>query len=226
MQQINLYFPEFQPNREPLRSIHMLWGLAAFVVVLVLASFLSAQKNRERAQDIVQQRHQLEQMKAKVAQLEQQRPQSNLADLDAQAVNLTQELKRREQIYQVIANRNLGNNNGFSSHIRALGKQSLESVSLEAFSLQSGGNYVELAGTAQAVDQVLLYIQRLQTESAFAQSSFGVLVAEPRENQAGVFRFSLARPASGAAAAEPKSAVQSLLELSAAENSTGTEGDK
>ena len=165
-------------------------------------------------------------MKAKVAQLEQQRPQSNLADLDAQAVNLTQELKRREQIYQVIANHNLGNNNGFSSHIKALGKQSLESVSLEAFSLQSGGNYVELAGTARAVDQVLLYIQRLQTESAFAQSSFGVLVAEPRENQAGVFRFSLARPASGAPAAEPKSAVQSLLELSAAENSTGTEGDK
>lgn len=216
MQQINLYFPEFQPNREPLRSIHMVWGLVAFIIVLVLASLLSAQKNRERAQEIVQQRDQMEQMKAKVAQLEQQRPQSNLAELDAQALNLTQELKRREQIYQVIANRNLGNNTGFSSHVKALGQQSLESVSVEAFSLQAGGNYVELAGTTRSVDQIPLYIQRLKTETAFAQSAFGVLNAEPQSGDSGLFSFSLVRNKNDNAASEPKTAVQTLLELNAA----------
>lgn len=222
MQQINLYLPEFQPNREPLRSIHMLWGLGIFVVLLIATSFFSAQSNRARINDIALRQLQLEQLKARVVQLEQQKPKSNLAELDAQSLQLAQELSRREQIYQVIANKNLGNNAGFSAHLQALGRQSLNTLSLEAFSLLAGGNYVEFAGKASAVDQIPLYVQNLRSEAVFAQSAFGVLNAEPQENEFGVFAFSLAKQLDEKKQETSKTAVQMLMEVNATKENSPT----
>ncbi|HEY8940214.1 MAG TPA: MSHA biogenesis protein MshI [Cellvibrio sp.] len=218
MQQINLYLPEFRPNYEPLRSIHMLWGMAAFGVLLLIFSYLSAQGNRALAGQVEKSKAQLEHLKAQVTQMEQQRPTGNLADLDAQSLKLSQELVRREQIYQVIANKNLGNNSGFSAYMEALGRQSLETISLEAFSLERGGNYVEFAGKTLAVDQIPLYIQQLRREPVFAQSAFGVLNAEPHKNKTGVFEFSLAKDSLAREESEnapevPKTAVQMFLEM-------------
>ena len=214
MQQINLYLPELQPNREPLRSIHMLWGLGIFAVLLIIVSVLSANANREREQKLVESRAQLEQLKTQVTQLEQQRPNVNLSELDGQIVLLGQELDRREQIFTIIANKNLGNNTGFSAHLQALGRQSLDAISLSVFSLQKGGNYAEFAGKTRSADQIPLYIQRLRAEPVFAQSAFGVLNVEPVENNPGLFEFSLAKQ-TAATTSEPeaKTAVQMLLEL-------------
>jgi hypothetical protein len=214
MQQINLYLSEFQPNREPLRSIHMLWGLAAFILILVLMSLLSAHQNRQRAETIHQQNAQLDELKSRAVQLEQQRPTINLADLEAQAAKLVQELKRREQVYQVIANKDLGNNAGFSAHLQALGRQSLDTISLEAFSLIAGGNYVELAGKAQTVDQVPLYVQRLRSEAVFSQAGFGVFNAQPQKTSS-MFQFSLARQTNSNQREEAKTAVQELIDSNA-----------
>jgi hypothetical protein len=214
MQQINLYLPEFQPNREPLRSVQMLWGIGIFIVLLIVVSLLSASGNRERAQALKQSHAQLEQLKVKIVQLEQQRPRNNLAELDEQIVQLTQELDRREQIFTIIANKNLGNNTGFSAHLQALGRQSLDTLSLSVFSLQRGGNYVEFAGKAQSADQIPLYIQRLRAEPVFARSAFGVLNLAPVKNKQGVFDFSLAKQSTELAnEPETKTAVQLSLEL-------------
>ncbi len=213
MQQINLYLPEFQPNREPLRSIHMLWGVVIFILLLLLLTYLSAQKNNELAAQMEKSKAQLVQLQNQVTQLEQQRPHSNLVDLDAQSLKLSKELSRREQIFQVIANKNLGNNVGFSAHLQALGRQSLKTLSLEAFSLLEGGNYIEFAGHTNSVEQIPLYIQRLRNEAAFSQSAFGVLNAEPQKNNAGAFEFSLTRAPVITDSEESKTAVQMLLEL-------------
>ena len=126
MQQINLYLPEFQPNREPLRSVQMLWGLGLFVLLLVIVSAYSANSNRERELALEQSRAQVEELKARIVQLEQQRPRNNLVELDQQIVQLMQELDRRKQIFSIIANKDLGNNTGFSAHLQALGRQSLD----------------------------------------------------------------------------------------------------
>ncbi len=214
MQQINLYLPEFRPNREPLRSVHMAWGAGIFFLLLIVISLFSASANRELAQALQQSQAKVEQLKAQVTQLEQQRPQSDLAELDAQIVHFTQELERREQIFSIIANKNLGNNTGFSSHLQALGRQSLSTLSLSAFSLQQGGNYVEFAGRAQAADQIPLYIQQLRSEPVFAQSAFGVLNLEPLQNKSGVFEFSLAKQSVDEKnGPKTKTAVQALIEL-------------
>lgn len=214
MQQINLYLPEFQPNREPLRSTQMLWGLGLFIVLLIIVSVLSANANREREHALELSRAQLEQLKTQITQLEQQRPRNNLVELDAQILQLTQELDRRGQIFNIIANKNLGNNTGFSAHLQALGRQSLETLSLSVFSLQLGGNYAEFAGQTHAADQIPLYLQRLRREPVFTQAAFGVLNIEPAENAQGLFNFSLAKQSVVEAEdTESKTAVQKLLEL-------------
>lgn len=217
MQQINLYLPEFQPNREPLRSVQMLWGLFFFAVMLIVVTLMSVNTNREQALALEQSRAQLEQLKNQVTQLEQQRPGNNLAELDGQIVQLTQELDRRGQIFTIIANKNLGNNTGFSAHLQALGRQSLDTLSLSVFSLQQGGNYAEFAGKARAADQVPLYLQRLRSEPVFTQAAFGVLNIAPAKNELGLFDFSLSKPsADETKAPEKKTAVQMLLELNQA----------
>jgi len=214
MQQINLYLPEFQPNREFMRSVHMVWGLGIFLLLLILVSVFSASVNSERNQALVESRAKLEQLILRVAELEGQRPRINLADLDAELLKQNQELERRQQILTIIANKNLGNNTGFSAHLQALGRQSLPTLSLSVFSFQRGGNYVEFAGKAQAADQIPLYIQKLRTEAIFANSAFGVLNLEPEKNSQGAFSFSLAKQTADIAKnADTKTAVQTMLEL-------------
>jgi Tfp pilus assembly protein PilN len=191
----------------------MLWGLGLFVVLLMIVSALSANANRERELALEQSRAQLQQLKEQITQLEQQRPRNNLAELDGQIVQLTDELDRRGQIFNVIANKNLGNNTGFSAHLHALGRQSLDTVSLSVFSLQQGGNYAEFAGKTRAADQIPLYIQRLRSEPVFTQAAFGVLNIEPVKSNQGLFDFSLAKQtAASGKDPEAKTAVQMLLE--------------
>ncbi len=211
MQQINLYLPEFQPNRAPLRSIHMLWGGIAFIGLLLLFSWIIANKNNEWELLLDSKREQLDQHKASLLQLEQQRPNSSVAELDAEIIRLKEGLQRREQILNIIANKKLGNNTGYSGYLQALGTQSLTTISLQAFSLQQGGSYVEFAGQTRAADQVPLYIQRLRTQAVFAQSAFGVLHIAPAES--GLFDFSLAKENSRSDNNSGKTAVQVLLEL-------------
>lgn len=228
MQQINLYLPEFQPNREPLRSIHMFWGLVLFALLLVVVALLGVNNNRTHSAALEQQKTQLEQLKIQVTQLQQQRPDFNLAQMDAEIASLQQELQRREQILSVISNQKLGNNRGFSAHLQAFGQQSLDTLSLAAIALQQGGNYVEFAGQASAADQVPLYIQRLRTEPVLADSAFGVLNINPARSATGVFDFSLAKEARHAEQADSKTAVQRLLELNeqAAKANQAVRGDR
>lgn len=214
MQQINLYLPEFQPNREPLRSIHMFWGLAAFIVLLVLLMLSSINTNAKLQTQLENDRTQLDALNTQLKHMMELRPQTNLVALDEEILALTNGLSRRQQIFGIVANKNLGNNQGFSEQIKALGRQSIDTVSLDVFSLQNGGTYVEFAGKALAADQIPLYLQKLRTEPAFAQVSFGVLNVAQSVNVDGTLEFSLAKLADQSSGNKPhKTAVQSLLEL-------------
>lgn len=213
MQQINLYLPEFQPNREPLRSIHMLWGLVAFLILLALLAVYSVNSNKKLQLQLEQDRLQLERLNVQLKQLNDQRPNIDLVALDQEILTLTEDLNRRTQIFGIVANKNLGNNSGFSEHIKALGRQSIDTLSLEVFSLQRGGTYVEFAGKTTAADQIPLYIQRLRTEPVFAQVGFGVLAVTSASKVGGALEFSLAQNYKKEGdEKEQKTAVQMLLE--------------
>lgn len=213
MQQINLYLPEFQPNREPLRAVHMLWGAVILALLLVVASITSNASNKTLAAQVEQQRAQLEQMKRQLDELSRSQPQANLAQLDEEILTLRADLDRRQRLVSIVSNTNLGNSSGFSNQLRAMSRQALDTVSLEAFSLSRGGSYAEFVGKTIASDQVPLYVQRLRTEESFTNVGFGVLYVAPSEKKPGALDFSLAQPIIEKNKEESaKTAVQLLIE--------------
>lgn len=213
MQQINLYLAEFQPSREPLRAIHMLWIAIAFVLLLALLSYLSQRSNQQMQVQLNQQNAQLLQLDQRLSELKRNQPQANLAQLDEQIAQLSRDLQRRQRLVGIVSSSNLGNSAGFSAQLGALSRQSLDTLSLQAFSLRRGGGYAELLGKTTAGDQVPLYVQRLRSEASFANTAFGVLQIEPALDEPGLLAFSLAEPVAAEDSTGDRSAVQHLLEL-------------
>jgi hypothetical protein len=92
----------------------------------------------------------------------------------------------------MISHQDLGNDKGFSAQLNALAKASLNTISLETFSLQKGGTYAELSGKTRSADQIPLYVQKLRSDPSFANVGFGVLNVQRDENS-GLLQFSLAK---------------------------------
>lgn len=215
MQQINLYLPEFRPNREPLRSVHMLWGGVALIVLLILFSVYSGYQNAQLRQQIALEQEAVLAAQQQLQKLALQQPQNVRAQLEREILQLQTERKRREQLLTIISRQDLGNTSGFSAQLQTLARQSLDSIALERFSLQQGGSYFEFSGTTRSADQVPVYLQRLRSENSFARVGFGVLRVERPENRAAPLRFSLVKP-------QPKDSTDGAGDYFAADKSGGS----
>jgi Tfp pilus assembly protein PilN len=194
MQQINLYLPEFRPNREPLRSVHMVWGGLALIVLLIVFSVYSAYKNDQLEVQLATEKQAMESLQQEVQKLSAQQASIQPVQLDTVINRLQGEITRRKQILALISNQDFGNTHGFSTQLEGLARQSLESLALESFSLQLGGGYVEMAGKTHQPDQIPLYLQRLRSEQGFANARFGVLNVE-RNSVGAAWNFQVAKPA-------------------------------
>ncbi|MFO1388081.1 MSHA biogenesis protein MshI [Cellvibrio sp.] len=192
MQQINLYLPEFRPNREPVRAIHMLWAGLAFIVLLIAFSIYSNHQYKLLEQQLTDEKAAQHNMLAQLQAIAARKPAQTSAQLDAKIAQLQKNLQRHNQILSMISHQDLGNDKGFSAQVGALGQASLNTMSLESFSLQKGGKYAELKGLTRTADQIPLYLQRLRKDPAFSEVGFGVLTME-RDIQTGLLKFSLAK---------------------------------
>lgn len=195
MQQINLYRPEFRPSHEPLRAVHMLWGVVALILLLGVYSGFTNQGNARLQQELADEQALLASQQLTLQKISLQQTRNQPAQLDAEIDALRQDIGRRQQILALITDQDFGNTAGFSAHIQAMARQSLETLALERFSLKSGGNYVELAGKTREPDQVPLYLQRLRAEDSFSKVRFGVLNVERNEEDAYVLQFQVTKPA-------------------------------
>jgi hypothetical protein len=192
MQQINLYLPEFRPNREPLRAIHMLWASLALAVILVLFSVYSNHQHSLLEDQLAQEKTAQQNMLTQLQMISASKPAQNSAELDIKIEQLQKKLQRHTQILNMISHQDLGNDKGFSAQVNTLGQASLSTISLQTFSLQRGGKYAELSGLTRSADQIPLYMQRLRKEEAFVNVGFGVLNIE-RDEQSGLLKFNLAK---------------------------------
>lgn len=193
MQQINLYLPEFRPSRDSLRAVHMGWGLLGiFILLLVVSAYTMYQQTLLR-EPLAQSQQEQQNLHAQLQILATQKPAQSGADLDLNIQQLQQELQRRKQILAMISSQNLGNDKGFSAQLSTLAQASLNTISLETFSLQNGGTYAELSGKARSADQIPLYLQKLRADPSFAHVGFGVMNVTRNEPANGLLQFSLAK---------------------------------
>ena len=192
MQQINLYLPEFRPNREPVRAIHMAWAGLALVILLIIYSLYSSHQYTLIEQQLAHEKVAQQQLLSQLQLISAKKPSQTSAELDVKIAQLQKKLQRHLQILGMISHQDLGNDKGFSAQVNALGQASLSTISVETFSLQRGGKYAEMSGLARGADQIPLYLQRLRKEAAFTEVGFGVLNIE-RDSQSGLLKFNLAK---------------------------------
>ncbi len=190
MQQINLYLPEYRPNREPLRTHHMLWGLLAFFVLLCLASVLGAMGNTQAAKEMEARRSEVQHLEQQLAQFSRQAPPDQSEQLNLRIRELEDEVQRRRDIARAINAEAPGQQSGFSAQLTSMARVSSEQLSLDIFSLQNGGRFVELGGFARTAEEVPAYLQRLLSEASFQHTGFGVIKLEIPDNASRV-RFDI-----------------------------------
>lgn len=190
MQQINLYLPEYRPNREPLRTHHMLWGLLAFFVLLCLASVLGAMGNTQAAKEMEARRSEVQHLEQQLAQFSRQAPPDQSEQLNLRIRELEDEVQRRRDIARAINAEAPGQQSGFSAQLTSMARVSSEQLSLDIFSLQNGGRFVELGGFARTAEEVPAYLQRLLNEASFQHTGFGVIKLEIPDNASRV-RFDI-----------------------------------
>lgn len=192
MQQINLYLPEFQPNREPFRSSHILWLLLISIVLLCAVTFKTHQNNDEIAKTIEQDKVQTQTLRAQLQEFASYKNQVNIVDLDNKIFKLKNEIARRQQLLQLVSYQYLGNDKGFSGQLESMARQSNPGIALEIFSIKHGGRYLELVGKTTSADKLPAYIYALKSEKDFNDVSFGVLKIEPVSGTSGHLQFVLA----------------------------------
>lgn len=192
MQQVNLYLPEFRPRREPMNAAQMGLVLLAVLVLVIAWSIFSGVRTTQLEAALEAEREQLRAVQSEVQTLTAQLPARRGPNVEERVAELRAEVRRREQILNVISRQNLGNAEGFSAQLQTLARQSLEDVALSHFALKSGGNYVELAGRVQRPELVPMYLRRLRKDQSFAEVRFGVLdVAREPDDQGPGLKFSI-----------------------------------
>ncbi len=193
MQQVNLYLPEFRPKFNPLggKSFALVWLI--FLVVLGTVQWSLSVERERLASEFAS-----SEAAAKTAALELDRQKKIPKGIDKasaeDAVNLVQAaIRNREYAQAVIQSKNLGNDKGFSPALTALASLSSQDVTLSEFVLTDGGRQVALQGLAKKGAAVPDYLHRLQGNSSFSDSDFGVLQIE-KSSLPGRVTFSYGKP--------------------------------
>ncbi|UTA46588.1 hypothetical protein L1F30_10470 [Simiduia sp. 21SJ11W-1] len=189
-QQVNLYLPELQPERELITTQAAVSSLVAVVLLCALVSgFDWLESNRLKA-ELGQLQAEFTQGQQHIDELLANMPRSQAATLQRELDETRAELARRERIYELIQRQNLGNSAGFSEQLMAMARQHQPELSLTGFGLLMGGQKVALAGNAKTPEAVPQYLQRLQFEAAFKQAVFGNLLIERTGPKAVQFQVS------------------------------------
>lgn len=175
MQQINLYLPEFRPKVDLLSAERAAILLAVLLVLLIgLQGFRASEMNAAEAIAVELEGRQ-QNLKEQADTLKKAPKPVKDAGLEREIEQLREAIRNREGVAGIIASRSLGNDTGFSRHLVALGQRKVEGVSLQEFTLQSGGAFLRLSGVSQKPELVPLYVSQLQNDEHFTTTKFGYL---------------------------------------------------
>jgi hypothetical protein len=183
LQQVNLYGPEFQSQKQPFsfRTILMTWGiLIVFFGSLQSWGWYQVQNTQDKLITLEQQQvnvlQQLEHMRGTT-------PRNRNAQLDVSINKFQVDVERRRQVLYIMKDQILGNESGFSDYLLGLSRQAINGLSLEYIGLLRGGSYVELSGWTRRAELVPSYVQKLQKENSFRNAHFGDMAIERMVDQ-------------------------------------------
>lgn len=172
-QQVNFYQPQFRERAAPLPADLLLKVCGAvFAAMLIIYGFAA-----NRVDGVASEMRVIAaQEAAAVKRLENLRGTINSVLGEQSWAERLEEasrlLEERESSLLLVSGTRLGNADGFSGHLMALARQSIDGIWLTRISLSAQGDETWFEGVSLKADSVPVYLQGLAAEAAFADQRF------------------------------------------------------
>lgn len=185
-QQINLYNPAFEQQRQWLSLNTLGVALATLLLLIAATSVFTSLRNealakqeRASAGQLAQLKDQADKMTAQIGA--RQRDPRLLEELG----RVQADLDAGAEVLAVLQGGALGNTAGYSDYMRAFAKQSFEGLWLTGFSIAGAGQEVTIEGRALQAELVPDYLKRLNRESIMQGRAFADLSIQTPKPGAG-----------------------------------------
>jgi hypothetical protein len=177
-QQINLYQPIFRKQRQVFSAVTLLQGLGVVAAALlaIYAYGLVQVGNLEAA--VVQLEGREKALTTQLARIDPSQSDHRRAEVEDELRRLNATLVEQQQLIEVLRKQPLGNAEGFSGYLAALGRQRTPELWLTEFAISGGTGAIELAGRSTRPELVPEYLQRLGREEALVGQRFDRLEIE------------------------------------------------
>ena len=190
-QQINLFNPVFLKRNTLFSALAMAQGLGllciGLIALIAFSSYRMADVRKEAAVATAQLTTAQNQLTLMV---DKTRPVEKDKVLEEAIQKSESRLGASQRVLDFVAKGDFGSSQGYSEYFRAFSRRMVPGVWLTGFSLNDGGNAIEIDGRALQPALVPAYISGLKSESLFTGKSFGSMqlrtpaanLTEPTEN--------------------------------------------
>lgn len=180
-QQINLFNPQFEPQKQVLSAAMMAVSLLVLVAgVAALASYGRVQTAALQAEADAGARR-LEQKQARLASVSAEfAPRQKNKEIDAEIGEAQAQLAALRNISRVIERGELGDTAGYAGYFKALARQSATGLWLTSVSVSGGGRDIGIRGRTTDPATIPGYLSRLTGEPLMQGKSFASLsISQP-----------------------------------------------
>ena len=188
-QQINLYQPIFRKQRQIFSATTLAQLLGVVTAALLVIYAYGAFQVRGLETEVVQLEGRERALTTQLARIDPAQSNHRRAEVEEELKRLNARLLTQQRLVDVLRERPLGAQTGFSTYLAALGRERTPELWLTQFAINGSTGALELAGRSTRPELVPEYLQRLGREEALSGQRFDALEIEhDAKNGDAVFR--------------------------------------
>jgi hypothetical protein len=187
-QQINLYQPIFRKQRQIFSAATMAQALGVITAALLAIYSYASVKVSALEAEVVQLEGRETALMTQLARMDPALGANRRAELEAELTRLNATLEGQQRLIDELRKQPLGDADGFSAYLAALGRQRTAELWLTAFAINGGTGAIELEGRTLRPELVPEYMQRLGHEAALSAQVFDSFELE-RDTETGEATF-------------------------------------
>ncbi len=188
-QQINLYQPIFRKQRQIFSATTLAQVLGIVAVALLAIYGYGLLQVRGLEGEVVQLEGREKALTTQLARIDPVQSQHRRTEVEEELKKLNATLLTQQRLIDVLRDRPLGSQTGFSGYLAALGRERTPELWLTQFAINGSTGALELAGRSTRPELVPEYLQRLGHQQALMGQKFDALQIEhDTENGDAVFR--------------------------------------
>ncbi|MGF6274478.1 hypothetical protein ABIB38_002860 [Massilia sp. UYP11] len=175
-QQINLFNPAFQPQKQALSSATIALAVGAVLAGVAILAVIGQMETTELRRQADSGAAQLELRQARLASANREfTPRQKDATLEAQTAEASSRLAAMRHITGALSRGELGAAGGFAGYFEALARQSAQGLWLTGVTIGAGGAQIGIKGRTVDPAMVPGYLNRLTHEPLMQGKSFASL---------------------------------------------------